>query len=81
MSYYFKNKIMKREVNLTIKQLTNLNSSVYWIIENGEFADWVSDKLMPISATKELIELKEQYAKSVKLLKKIKSYQFHSEKN
>lgn len=36
---------------------------------------------MPISATKELIELKEQYAKSVKLLKKIKSYQFHSEKN
>lgn len=39
MSYYFKNKIMKREVNLTIKQLTNLNSSVYWIIENGEFAD------------------------------------------
>lgn len=84
MSYYFKNKIMEREINLTIKQLTkqltNLNSSVYWIIEGGEFSDWVSDKLMPVSAAKELIELKEQYAKSVKLLKKIKSHQFHSEK-
>lgn len=85
MSYYFKNKIMKREINLTIKQLTKqlttLNASVYWIIEGGEFSDWVSDKLMPVSAAKELIELKEQYTKSVKLLKKIKSHQFHSEKN
>jgi len=76
---------MKRETNSIIKQLTkqliNLNSSVYWIIEGGEFYEWVSDKSMPVSAAKELIELKDQYIKSVNLLKKIKSHQFHSEKN
>ena len=42
-----------------LEALKNLRRAAYWIVEGGEFAYWVNDKLMPMTAAKELDELAE----------------------
>jgi hypothetical protein len=39
--------------------LENLSRAAYWVVEGGEFWEWVKDKSMPYAAAKELEELAE----------------------
>ena len=42
-----------------LRALDLLRSCAYWVVEGGEFAEWVKDKEMPWSAAKELNELRD----------------------
>ena len=48
------------EVNVELlKSLDNLRRAAYWVVEGGEFWEWVKDRTMPYAAGKELDELAE----------------------
>lgn len=42
-----------------LNSLDNLRRAAYWVVEGGEFGEWVKDRLMPYAAAKELDELAE----------------------
>lgn len=58
-----------------LQALDNLRRAAYWIVEGGEFAHWVNDKLMPLAAAKELDELAEMVRAAQATIAKVKGEQ------
>jgi hypothetical protein len=46
---------------MTSENLNNLLRELYWIIEAGEFAEWLNDQEMPYAAAKEFQALEKVY--------------------
>ena len=53
-----------------LRALDLLRSCAYWVVEGGEFAEWVKDKEMPWAAAKELVELRDAMERADEICKR-----------